>query len=147
MFPLFLFLNKLFMKISEKIPSSLERIPSFISTIIERIRPLGIPEEEIFNIRLSLEEALVNAVKYGNKLDPQLTVEVKVQLDSDKLVIEVKDQGEGFDFEKLEDPTKEENIEKVRGRGIFLMKNLMDEVIFKEKGSRVIMIKFLRREA
>ncbi|HEC69834.1 MAG TPA: ATP-binding protein [Candidatus Omnitrophica bacterium] len=135
------------MKISEKIPSSLERIPSFISTIIERIRPLGIPEEEIFNIRLSLEEALVNAVKYGNKLDPQLTVEVKVQLDSDKLVIEVKDQGEGFDFEKLEDPTKEENIEKVRGRGIFLMKNLMDEVIFKEKGSRVIMIKFLRREA
>ena len=135
------------MKISEKIPSSLERIPSFISTIIERIRPLGIPEEEIFNIRLSLEEALVNAVKYGNKLDPQLTVEVKVQLDSDKLVIEVKDQGEGFDFEKLEDPTKEENIEKVRGRGIFLMKNLMDEVIFKEKGTRVIMIKFLRREA
>ena len=135
------------MRILEKIPSSLERISSLIPTIIERIRPLGIPEEEIFNIRLSLEEALVNAVKHGNKLNPQLTVEVKVELNSDKLVIEVKDQGEGFDFEKLEDPTKEENIEKIKGRGIFLIKNLMDEVIFKEKGTRVIMIKYLRREA
>ncbi len=135
------------MEISEKIPSLLERIPPFILEIIKKIKSLGISEEELFNVRLSLEEALVNAVKHGNKMDAGLVVEVYLKVNSDKLIIEVKDQGEGFDFKNLDDPTKEENIKKTRGRGIFLIKNLMDEVRFKEGGSRIIMTKYFKREA
>lgn len=135
------------MQILEKIPSSLEVIPPFISKVIEKIKALGMSEDELFNVRLCLEEALVNAVKHGNKMDSNLFVEVSLKADSDRLVMEIKDEGEGFDFVNIKDPTREENLERTQGRGVFLIKKLMDEVRFEEKGSRIVMIKYLKREA
>ena len=108
------------MQISEKLPSSLESIPEFIAALLEKIKDFGVSEEDLFNIKLSLEESLVNAVKYGNKLDPQLFVEVSLEASGGVLTIEVKDQGQGFDFKNVLDPTREENLERTSGRGVFL---------------------------
>ncbi|MBN2119735.1 MAG: ATP-binding protein [Candidatus Omnitrophica bacterium] len=134
------------MNISEKVPSRLEIIPEFISSLAEKIKPLGISSEQFFNIRLSLEEALVNAIKYGNKMDPQLFVDVVVESQGDKLIIIVKDKGQGFDFDNVLDPTKVENLEKTSGRGIFLIKNLMDEVEFSDGGSQIKMVKVFNKD-
>ena len=132
------------MEIREEIPSKLEIIPKFVSNLTKRINALNISENDLFNIKLSLEEALVNAVKYGNKFNPQLFVELVLEANIDSLTIRIKDQGEGFDFRKVLDPTREENIEKISGRGIFLIKSLMDKVEFLDDGSQIIMVKFLK---
>ena len=132
------------MKIIEKMPSRLESIPGFISGLLEKMKPLTVSEEEIFGIKLSLEESLVNAIKYGNKMNPGLFVEVSIEAKDDVLSISVKDQGQGFDFENILDPTKEENLERTSGRGIFLIKSLMDEVRFCDGGSKIMMKKSLK---
>jgi len=131
------------MIISEKLPSRLEVIPEFIRESIEKIKHLTI-EEDIFNIRLSLEEALVNAIKHGNRLNPNLSVEVNIETDDDRLTITVKDEGEGFDFNNVTDPTKGRNLKKFSGRGIFLIRNLMDKVDFFDCGRGIKMVKFFK---
>jgi len=133
------------MIISEKLPSRLEIIPEFIQTFMEKIKHLLLEEGDIFNIKLSLEEALVNAIKHGNKLHPNLSVEVNIEIQDDRLMIEVVDQGEGFDFKSIPDPTNEENLKKLSGRGIFLIRKLMDKVDFFDCGRRIKMIKFLKK--
>lgn len=135
------------MIVSETIPSKLEIIPEFISSLLEKIKVLPISEDEIFSIRLSLEEALINAIKYGNKLNQQLWVEINVEFKDKELIIKVKDQGEGFDFKNLPDPTKKDNLKKTFGRGIFLIKKLMDKVEFFDFGRGIKMTKFLKQES
>jgi len=132
------------MKIHEKLPSRLELIPSFVNKLLEKLKPLLL-EKDVFNIKLSLEEALVNAVKHGNKLRADLFVEVIAEAEDGVLRIKVKDQGEGFDFNNLPNPTQNDNLQKTSGRGIFLIRNLMDKVEFFDCGKGVEMIKFLRR--
>jgi len=133
------------MIISEKIPSKPEVLPQFASKVIDKIK-IYFRDEDIVNVRLSLEEALVNAMKHGNKMNPDLPVEVYVEVEDKKLVIKVRDQGEGFDFNKLPNPTLDENIKKTSGRGIFLIKNLMDRVEFFDCGRGIKMVKFLNKE-
>jgi len=130
--------------ITENIPSKLELIPKVILKIIDGIKP-AIEERELFNIKLSLEEALVNAIKHGNKLNPDLTVTVVAELNRDILRIKIQDQGKGFDFLKVPNPTANDNLHKTSGRGIFLIKNLMDRVEFFDCGRGIEMIKFLRQ--
>lgn len=131
----------------EKLPSRLELIPAFVLAFIGKIKDLPLTEEDIFHIRLSLEEALINAVKHGNKLEPDLTVQVSAERKGDSLVIRVVDQGGGFDFNKINDPTLPENLAKLNGRGVYLIKKLMDKVEFLDCGRTVKMIKFLKKEA
>jgi len=132
------------MLVIEKIPSNLEVIPTFISTLIERLKKFPISDEEIFDIRLSLSEALINAVKHGNRMNPGLSVEVRVEIKDKELTIRIKDQGRGFDFKGLPDPTKGENLNKGCGRGVFLVRQLMDKVEFFDRGSGIIMRKTIK---
>jgi len=132
------------MIISEKIPSRLEVIPGLLSALMERIKHL-LTEEDAFHVRLSLEEALVNAIRHGNKLNPDLSVELTIEAKDNYLTIKVKDQGEGFDFSKIPDPTKSTNLHKPSGRGIFLIKNLMDDVDIFDSGRGIKMTKFLKK--
>jgi serine/threonine-protein kinase RsbW len=132
------------MTLSEKLPSRLELIFEFVNKLIAKIKSLPIEENTIFNIKLSLEEALVNAVKHGNKLNPDLSVEVTLETTDNSLIIKVKDEGKGFDFHNIPDPTQGSNLEKLHGRGIFLIKNLMDEVEFFDCGREIKMIKFFK---
>jgi serine/threonine-protein kinase RsbW len=131
--------------LEEKIPSRLDKIPEFISVFIEKIGSLGFDKDEIFDIRLCVEEALVNAIKHGNKLKPDLSVSVDVQLDKEGLTVNVRDEGSGFDYKKLPDPTKKENYSRPHGRGVFLIKNLMDRVEFLDNGRCIKMSKSFKK--
>ncbi len=86
------------------------------------------------NIQIAAFEIVQNAIRHGNKYDPQKIVELRLKIENDSLVIITKDQGEGFDFNNVPDPTAPENIEKTAGRGIFLLRNLADSLIFHDNG-------------
>ena len=98
-----------------------------------------------FAIRLAVEEAINNAFKHGNKSDPDKPVRLDWWAVPHRLVVEVEDQGEGFDPESVPDPTLDENIEIPSGRGIMLMRAYMSEISYKDPGNRVIMV-FERRD-
>ena len=128
------------------IPSSLKNIRNAVDEITGFLRSVKADEAAIFDIRLSLEEALINAIKYGNKQNENLTVDVDFACSGDKAVIAVEDKGEGFDHKQIPDPTDEENLLKARGRGVFLVKHIMDDVSYNKKGNRVSMTKFLKKK-
>lgn len=133
------------MRIIESIPSRLDLIPDFISAIIEKLLYLPLDEDMIFRVKLCLHEAVINAVEHGNKLDSRLTVKVVITVDKNQLIIEVADQGEGFDYKKIPNPTSPANLSKTKGRGIFLIRNLMNKVSFHNKGQTIKMVKTLQK--
>jgi serine/threonine-protein kinase RsbW len=98
-------------------------------------------EHEIFGIHLAVEEALVNAIRHGNGLDPSKMVSARFRLSRDRLEVEITDEGNGFNPAKLPDPTDSENIEAPCGRGVLLMRNFMNRVEYNDRGNRVIMEK------
>lgn len=89
------------------------------------------------NLMVAMVEAVNNAIIHGNKLDETKHVVINYGIDDDYFWFNVKDQGEGFDYNKLPDPTSPENIEKPHGRGIFLMSHLVDDITFEENGTKV----------
>lgn len=96
-----------------------------------------IGEDKYGNILIAALEASNNAVMHGNKLDENKDVEITFSIIDEKLKIKVKDQGPGFDYENIPDPTAPENIENVSGRGIFLMEKLSDNISFEDDGACV----------
>ena len=92
------------------------------------------------NFRVGLTEALSNAMLYGNDSDPEKRVRVEVTIKHEEVSVIVTDQGMGFDPASVPDPTLPGNISKTGGRGIFLMKALMDEVKFNERGNSVTLV-------
>ena len=102
-----------------------------------------ISEDHYGNILVALTEAVNNAIMHGNKSNPSKLIDLNVKSGDNKLTFTIKDQGEGFDFDTLPDPTNPENIEKPNGRGVFLMRHLADKVEFSDNGSTVILDFFL----
>ena len=94
----------------------------------------------MLNFRVGLTEALSNAMLYGNGEDPEKTVRVELRVDAGHLTVQVTDQGLGFDPELIPDPRTPENIHRAAGRGIFLMRKLMDEVHFNSSGNSVTLV-------
>lgn len=92
------------------------------------------------NFRVGLTEALSNAMLYGNARDPGKRVRVEVTMRRDEVTVRVTDEGLGFDPDQVPDPTLPANLTKSGGRGIFLMRALMDEVRFNEEGNSVTLI-------
>jgi serine/threonine-protein kinase RsbW len=109
--------------------------------LIDELRSSGYPEKELFGIRLALEEALVNAIKHGNRSDPSKRVQVRYQADAVQFLIEIRDEGRGFDPDGLPDPLSPENIERPGGRGVFLMRHYMSWVQYNETGNAVTLCK------
>ena len=99
------------------------------------------------NFRVGLTEALSNAMLYGNGSDPQKRVRVEVDIKVQEVAVRVTDQGSGFDPTTVPDPTHPDNISKTGGRGIFLMRALMDEVRFNDQGNSVTMVLRFEGEA
>lgn len=111
-------------------------IESFIDNAKEKFHL----EDDIYgNIMIAVTEAVNNAIKHGNSGDKLKNVFLSLILEESIIKFIVKDEGRGFDFENLPDPTSPENIEKPGGRGIFLMKHLSDEVKFRDGGKVVEM--------
>jgi serine/threonine-protein kinase RsbW len=98
-------------------------------------------DKDTFAIKLALEEAFVNAIKHGNKLDPAKHVHVDTTVTNEQAEIIIEDEGPGFDRGCVPDPTAEENLDKCSGRGILLMEAYMDHVEYSKGGRRVRMIK------
>ncbi len=92
------------------------------------------------NFRVGLTEALCNAMLYGNSRDPRKRVRVEVTMRRDEVTARVTDEGLGFDPDEVPDPTLPGNLTKSCGRGIFLMRALMDEVRFNEEGNSVTLV-------
>jgi serine/threonine-protein kinase RsbW len=124
---------------------TIKDVPQFTKDILEELAPFDAGKDTIFDIRLAVEEALINAIKYGNKEDKNKSVFIKLSGDSNKVEIEIKDQGQGYDYKHTPLPTLDENLERLSGRGVYLIKKIMDEVCFLDDGSRIKMVKYLKK--
>ncbi|OYW18109.1 MAG: anti-sigma regulatory factor [Planctomycetales bacterium 12-60-4] len=126
------------------IPSDTAKGQEVQERIVGRLEELEFPPRDVFGVRLALEEALVNAIKHGNGMDPDKSVKIVWRIDDASVCVESEDEGSGFGPEEVPDPTAEENLERPCGRGIMLMRSFMSRVEYNERGNRVILEK--RRE-
>lgn len=115
-------------------PKSLLSLESWVNSICESYK---ISVELYGNILIALSEAVNNAITHGNQNDVSKKTLVVSKIENEKIVFTVSDEGNGFDFSTLPDPTLPENIEEPQGRGIFLMNHLADHVAFEEPGNHV----------
>ena len=109
-------------------------VESFIDNAKEKF---NLDDDIYGNIMVAVTESVNNAIRHGNKSDKKKNVHLTLSLNDNLIRFIVKDEGIGFDYHNLPDPTSPENIDKPRGRGIFLMRHLSDEVTFKNEGSEV----------
>lgn len=98
------------------------------------------PRRLQFNLRTALAEALANAIEYGNRQDPAKRVRVEIACGREAVRIDVADDGAGFDPSRVPDPTAAENVEQEAGRGLFVLRHLVDHVEFNERGNRVCLV-------
>lgn len=123
------------------IPSDLERGREVQEAILRACREVGFDEDAFFAVKLALDEAVTNAIKHGNKLDPRKQVEVMAVVTTQRAQIEVRDEGPGFDRRRVPDPTAEENLDKCSGRGLLLIEAYMSSVSWSEDGRTICMTK------
>lgn len=123
------------------IPSDLGASRDVHRAIMSKVEGFKYGEQSSFAIRLALEEGLMNAIKHGNKLDPNKSVHVEAKVTPKKTEIVIEDQGQGFHRDTVPDPCSEENLLKCSGRGILLMEAYMDTVRYTRGGRRVRMVK------
>ena len=115
-------------------PKNVSFIEPYVNQIVEAY---GVDTEMYGNILISLTEAVNNAIIHGNDHDEEKSVTVQLRKNDRYLNFAVTDQGDGFNFDDLPDPTAPENILKIGGRGVFLMRQLADLVVFSNDGSTV----------
>lgn len=129
----------------QTIPSDLKTGHSVLEELLARLQSEGWNSRDMFGIRLALEEAVVNAIKHGNRLDLSKRVHLVCRSTADKIYIKVTDQGQGFDPDAVPDCTDPEHIDIPNGRGIMLMRNYMSRVEYNRKGNEVEMEKLRPR--
>lgn len=132
-------------KIKVEIANNSHLLKKVSKELIDTLKEQGVLEEIIFDIHVAFEEALRNAMIHGNKLQPDKKVKVEIEITPEEVTISVGDEGEGFDVSRLPDPTVEENLLKESGRGVYLIRYLMDEVRYENGGRRVVMKKRLKK--
>jgi len=133
------------LELERSLPSKVAEISPFVDKLMLLIRKCGCAAEGESDVEIALREALANAIIHGNHENPRKHVYVRFRCEPDEVSFAVKDQGRGFDLSKIVDPTAPENTGAVHGRGIYLMKALMDEVRFEEGGVVVHMRKGARK--
>ncbi len=124
-----------------KIPSDFKHQHEVQNAILDEVIRRGFNSQSTFAIKLALEEAMINAVKHGNKLNPKKSVLIEAKISPTVAEIVIEDEGPGFDRKSVPDPTAEENLEKCSGRGILLMEAYMNSVKWTNGGRRVKMVK------
>ena len=122
-----------------RIPSRAENI-ILVERMVEDVCDLyNIGEDYYGNILIAITEAVNNAIYHGNAANPTKNIDILFRTHKDHVSFVVKDEGTGFNFSNLPDPTNPENVDKPNGRGVFLMRNLADKVSFEDNGSTVIL--------
>lgn len=125
------------MKKSLQITSKIENLRKVEKLVDEISAEYNISSDLYGNILIAALEAANNAILHGNKLDEKKLVNIEITKEENILKIKIDDEGNGFDYKNIPDPTAPENIENVNGRGIFLMEKLSDKLEFSNNGSRV----------
>lgn len=120
------------------VPSDLGMVGDAVELVASHLPPGTLSPRRIsFNLRTALAEALGNAIRYGTGEDPDRTVRVSVEVGRDVVRIYVVDDGLGFDTSRMPDPTHPDNLECEYGRGLFVIRHLVDDVAFNEKGNGI----------
>jgi serine/threonine-protein kinase RsbW len=128
-------------KIDLELPSDLSLMNAVLEYLLDRVAKLGLIQIEQSNLFVALDEAFVNAVKHGNRNDPGKLLRVTAELSAREAIFTVEDEGEGFDVQEIPDPRDPANLFKSSGRGVLLIYNIMDEVEYSERGTRLKMVK------
>lgn len=110
--------------------------------ILSKLEANGFDKDDIFAVHLALEEAFLNAVKHGNKMDPTKEIKIDYSVGLDKIEISMTDEGEGFEPEAVADPRFGESLYKPGGRGLLLINSYMDVVKFTERGNGLYMVRY-----
>ena len=110
--------------------------------ILSKLEEHNFDKDDIFAVHLTFEEAFLNAVKHGNKMDPTKKVKVDYSVDSDKVEISITDEGSGFEPEAVDDPRFGAGLYEPGGRGLLLMNSYMDIVKYNEQGNSVYMVRY-----
>lgn len=125
------------------VPSETRYIRKVSARILAALSGFELDEGAVFDVRLCIEEAVRNAIVHGNHSDRRLLVRVTYWVEEPRLFIEVEDEGPGYDHNSLADPTVGPHIMKNSGRGVYLIKKLMDSVAYNAAGNKITMVKKL----
>lgn len=125
------------MEKSLKIDSKIENINKVEKIIDELSEEFGFHSDLYGNLLIATIEGVNNCIVHGNKFDENKSVDLNIFVDEKTVQVKIEDEGPGFNYEDVPDPTTPENIENFHGRGIFLMKNLADKIEFNENGTQV----------
>lgn len=112
------------------------------SELLSELKANAFSEEDIFAVHLAVQEAFLNAIKHGNGMDVSKKVKIDYLVGPDRVEISMSDEGKGFDPEGVPDPRLGENLYKIEGRGLLLMRSYMDEVRFNRRGNCVHMVRY-----
>jgi len=120
-----------------QLPSKQESITVLENLIEEIADKHSVSEDTFANMMTCLNEVAINAIVHGNKLDESKKVIINADIENKRIIWTVTDEGEGFDYNNLPDPTAPENLENLTGRGVYIVKHLADQCIFNSKGNEV----------
>jgi len=126
------------------IPGEISRVREISSMLLKKLKAHKVSEDALFDIRLCVEETVRNAIQHGNPSDKKASVKINYRIEPGLFTIEVEDAGAGFDHNNVPDPTHDENLMKTSGRGVYLVRRLMDKVEYNKKGNKVKLIKYLK---
>lgn len=133
-------------KIEFVIPSKIEWMHEVLSYLIERTAHLGIIKPSTSNIFVALDEAIANAIKHGNKSDPNKRIHIVADITSEQAIFTITDEGDGFDLKSLPNPTDPDYIMRPCGRGVMLIYHIMDEVRYNTRGNQIVMVKLPEKD-
>lgn len=123
--------------IKRELESNPRECVTLIRQMLAGLESFGWTQQDVFGIHMAIEEAVMNAIKHGNKEDSDKKVQVEIEIDVNNFYAKISDQGCGFCMEEVPDPTLEENLEKTSGRGVMLIKNFVDDCKYNEVGNSV----------
>lgn len=132
-------MTQAFQSIETQLPSDLANVSPFVDRVCEALQTSIRSPDTIHKVRLCLEEALTNAMRHGNRLDPNVPVQVSVTMEGGRFVMDVRDRGNGFDPASIPDPTSSERSSLPSGRGVYLMRSLTDSLAFYDGGRGITM--------
>lgn len=127
------------------IVSAIDAIDSAVVRTVTFATDLGFPDDALFGIDMAVREAVANAVKHGNRLDPSKAVEITLNGLTDGIEILIRDFGNGFDVDSVPDPTNPENLLKASGRGILFMHNFVDQVEWYEHAAGGMVVRMIKK--
>ena len=129
------------MEISVRVPTAIDVVEEAVDLVARHCLASGLPPATArFKLRVALSEALANAIIYGNRNDAEKSVDVRVVVTKQMISVHVSDEGEGFNPNEVPNPTLPEGLEQTSGRGLFLIREMVDEVRFNEKGNSICMM-------